>query len=71
MNEIKHANFRRLAKPRGERVLKDLRLLGNLANKRNYDYTDTEVRALFSVIEEELKLAKLGFDKNKKRGINL
>ena len=71
MNSTKHANFRRLAKSRGERVLKDLRLLGNLSNKNNYEYTDSEISAIFSAIEEELRIAKLGFRKNKKRGIGL
>jgi hypothetical protein len=71
MNEPKHAKFKRLAKLRGERTLKDLQLLGNLSNKRNYDYSDKEVRALFGVIEEELRVAKASFTRNKKRGIKL
>lgn len=71
MNSSKHANFKRLAKLRGERILKDLRLISNLSNRNNYDYTDSDVNALFSAIEEELKLAKLGFKKNRKRGIKL
>lgn len=71
MSENKHTKFRRLAKLRGERVLKDLRLVGNLSNRNNYDYTEAEVRALFSAIEDELKLAKVGFLRNKERGINL
>lgn len=71
MDSKKRANFRRLAKSRGERVLKDLRLLGNLSNSNNYEYTDGEVSTIFSTIEEELKIAKLGFRKNIKRGIKL
>lgn len=71
MNEDKHAKFKRLAKVRGERVLKDIRLIGNLANKNNYEYTDSEVRALFSAIDEELRLAKMEFSKGKKRNIEL
>jgi hypothetical protein len=69
MNKNKHAKFRRLAKLRGERVLKDLQLVGNLSNRNNYEYNEAEVRALFSAIEDELKLAKLGFLRSKKRGI--
>lgn len=71
MISVKRANFRRLAKSRGERVLKDLRLLGNLSNSNNYEYTDSEVSVIFSAIEEELKIAKLGFRKNIKRDIKL
>lgn len=71
MNSKKRANFKRLAKLRGERVLKDLRLLGNLSNTNNYEYTDSEISVIFSTIEEELRITKLGFRKNKKRGIRL
>lgn len=71
MSSTKNTNFRRLAKSRGERVLKDLRLLGNLSNTNNYEYTDSEVNVIFSTIEEELKIAKLSFKKYKKRGIRL
>lgn len=71
MSESKHNKFRRLAKLRGERALKDLRLVGNLSNNKNYEYTDDEVKALFGALEEELRVAKLGFIKNKKRGIKL
>jgi hypothetical protein len=69
--ENKHAKFKRLAKARGERVLKDLRLIANLGNQKNYDYTDADVRALFNAIEEELRLAKYSFNKDRKREINL
>jgi hypothetical protein len=71
MSESKHNKFKRLAKLRGERALNDLRLVANLSNKKNYEYTDADVKALFSALEEELRVAKLGFIKNKKRGIKL
>lgn len=69
--EDKHEKFRRLATQRGERILKDLRLLANLSNRKNYDYTDEEVRKLFNAIDDELKSAKYSFMRNKKRGIEL
>lgn len=69
MNEDKHKKFLRLAQLRGERVIKDLQLIANLANRNNYEYSDEEVKALFSAVEEELKLAKFSFMKRKARGI--
>jgi hypothetical protein len=69
MKEDKHAKFLRLAKLRGERVIKDLQLIANLSNRNNYEYSENEVRAIFSAIEEELKLAKSDFAKKKSRGI--
>jgi len=67
--ETKHDRFKRLARLRGERILNDLRLLGNLANRNNYEYSDSEVKALFSAIDEELKIARFSFERNKKRKI--
>jgi hypothetical protein len=68
-NETKHEKFKRLAKQRGERALKDLELVGNLGNRNNYDYTDADVRKLFSALEEEMRSAKLRFGSNKRREI--
>jgi len=70
-NESKNDRFKRLAKQRGERVLRDLRLIGNLSNKNNYEYSNTEVKKIFTSIEEELKLSKQRFVSNKKLEINL
>ncbi len=67
MSESKNAKFKRLARLRGNRVLKDVRLLANLANRNNYDYTDEEVRKLFGYIEDELKLARSSFQRRGKR----
>jgi len=68
-DETKHEKFKRLAKQRGERVLKDLELLGNLSNRNNYEYSDQDVRKLFSAIEDELRISKARFTSNKKREI--
>ena len=69
--ESKNERFRRLAKQRGERILKDLRLLGNLSNQNNYEYSSEEVKKIFSFIDEELKLSKQRFKASKKPEINL
>jgi hypothetical protein len=69
INESKDERFKRLAKQRGDRVLKDLELLGNLGNRNNYDYSEADVRKLFSALEEELRTAKARFKLNKKREI--
>ncbi len=71
MTEDKHEKFLRLGKLRGERVLKDVRLVANLSNTKNYEYKEEEVRRLFSAIEEEVKIAKNEFLKNAQRSIKL
>jgi hypothetical protein len=67
--ESKNEKFKRLAKQRGDRLLKDIELLGNLGNKNNYDYSEVDVRKIFSTLEEELRIAKMRFKQNKKREI--
>lgn len=69
-NETKNERFKRLAKQRGERILRDLQLLANLSNKNNYEYSEEEVRKLFLPIEEDLRRAKLRFGSKSKREIN-
>jgi hypothetical protein len=64
MQEDKQAKFRRLAKQRGERILKDMRLLGNLSNTNNYSYTEDEVKKIFATLDDELKYARSRFHKN-------
>lgn len=67
MSETKHEKFKRLAVTRGERVLRELRLLGNLSNVGNYEYTEDDVKILFSVIESELKACKAQFHRRERR----
>ncbi len=70
-NENKNTRFKRLAKQRGERILKDIQLLGNLSNRNNYEYSDAEVRKLFTTIEEELRSSRSRFAVKRKRQIDL
>jgi len=60
--ETLHERFRRLAQKRVVRTIKDLRLIGNLGNRNNYDYTPDEVEKIFRTLEKELKLARTKFD---------
>jgi hypothetical protein len=62
VSESKNERFRRLASSRGARLLREIALLGNLANTKNYDYTPEEVEQLFAPIEEELRLTRQLFD---------
>jgi len=70
-NETKEQKFRRIASARANRILDDLRLLGNCSNKSAYGYSDTEVNKIFSIIEKETKRVKLMFENNKRRKIEL
>ena len=71
MEATKNERFKRLAELRGNRIIKDLRLLSNLSNKSNYAYNEEEVRVIFSAIDDELKMTKQSFRKGTKRKISL
>ena len=53
--ESKRARFERLAQRRVTTALKQIRLIGNLANRGNYDYTDEHVRQLLDALEGEMR----------------
>lgn len=60
-NESKHEKFKRLATKRTNAVVNKLRILGNLSNQANYEYSEEEVRKIFSTIESQLKIVKTKF----------
>ncbi len=51
-------NFERLAVRRVNEVIKKLHLIGNLANRNNYSYTDEHVKQVMDVVELEVKQLK-------------
>ena len=60
--ETRNERFRRLAATRGDRLIREISLLGNLSNTKNYEYSQTEVNELFAPIEEELREVRAQFD---------
>ena len=60
-SETKKQRFQRLAEKRTNDVLERLRILGNCANRGQYEYSAEEVRKIFNTIEREVKLIKLKF----------
>lgn len=60
--ESKKEKFQRLAERRTNDILERLRILGNCANRGQYEYTPEEIRKIFNTIERELKLIKLKFN---------
>lgn len=59
--ETKREKFVRIVENRTNKIIDMLRLLGNCANKSNYDYTDADVQKIFNTLEKELKAAKLKY----------
>ena len=55
------AKFVELANMRVARAIKDLRLIGNLSNRRNYNYSDAESKRIVRTLQVELEDLKLKF----------
>jgi len=53
--------FQRLAEKRVNEALKRIRLVGNLANKNNYEYTDKHAKKIVDALEAEIRVLKSKF----------
>jgi hypothetical protein len=66
-SETPHERFLRLANPRVNHILDHLRILGNLSNRANYDYTDEQVSRIFEAIDAAVLQTKALFRPRRKR----
>jgi hypothetical protein len=58
----KREKFVELAEKRVTRLLRDIRLVGNLGNRGNYSYTDEDVRKIFAAIDSEVRSVRRRFE---------
>ena len=58
----KAEKFVDLAQKRVRRVMKELRLIGNLLNRSNYTYTDKQVKKIVSALRSEIRDLQRRFD---------
>jgi len=61
MSRDKQSKFVQLAEQRTNTAIKSMQLIGNLSNKRNYDYSEEQAAKIIAVLEGELKELKLKF----------
>lgn len=61
MKETKRDRFVRVAETRMNKIITLMQLLGNCANKNNYDYNEDDVQKIMRTLEEELMLLKQKF----------
>ena len=71
MKENKSDRFKRLATVRTRAILQKIRILGNCSNKNAYDYTDAEIRTIFTAIEEQLREVRGRFRSPKDKEFHL
>ena len=53
--------FVELANKRVTKAIKDMRLVGNLANRRSYTYTDSDAKKIIRALQDELNALKARF----------
>ncbi len=63
MEETRRERFKRIAGARTNKILDMVKLLGNCSNTGNYEYSEDDIKKIFSAIESELKNAKAQFSK--------
>ena len=61
MVNVKSIKFIKLANKRVNKTIKDIQLIGNLANKQNYDYTDQQAKQIIKALQQELDDVKQSF----------
>jgi len=54
--------FVELAQKRVSRVVKDIRLIGNLSNRTNYSYSDEDVKKIVSTLKSEISRLQRRFE---------
>lgn len=59
--EAKRDRFRRIAAKRTDRILNDIRLLGNTSNKTLYKYNNSDVEKIFDTIDKHLMVTRSKF----------
>lgn len=57
----KRKKFVGLAEARVNRAIKDIRLIGNLANRAAYEYSDEDAKQIFRALQKEMEAAKSRF----------
>lgn len=63
MTKTKRERFIDVAGKRTNRIINDFRLLGNCSATNNYEYSESDIRKMFSAIENSLKETKVKFVK--------
>ncbi len=63
----KEKKFRILATNRVNKALNQIRLIGNLANKSHYSYSEDDARKIISALENEIRTVKSKFSNTGKK----
>ena len=70
-DETRKERFRRVATRRTNKILEQIRVLGNCSNKSSYSYTEEDIQKIFSAIEKEMRTTRARFVNRKKNKFKL
>lgn len=57
----KSSKFVELANKRVNRAIKDIQLVGNLANRTNYEYSEEQAKKILKALQQEIDVLKQVF----------
>jgi ABC-type Fe3+-hydroxamate transport system substrate-binding protein len=58
----KRKKFEDIAVRRVNRVIKEIRLIGNLSNRSSYEYSDEDVKKIVKALQREVDAVKARFE---------
>jgi hypothetical protein len=58
----KRHKFVQIAEKRTSNALQAIRIIGNLSNKSNYEYTETDIKRITKALEQEIKDLRTRFE---------
>lgn len=58
----KRKKFEDIAVRRVNRVIKEIRLIGNLSNRSSYEYTEEDVKKIVKALQREVDAVKARFE---------
>ena len=67
MGSNRRAKFKEIGERRVSRAIEAIRLVGNLANRSNYDYSEDDVKQLTRALQDALQNVKAKFADNTKK----
>lgn len=60
---LRRERFERVAARRVQSILDHLDILANCSNRNNYEYSEADLKKMFSAIREKLRQTETAFDK--------
>ncbi len=65
----KRAKFVALANKRVTRAIREIKLVGNLSNKANYEYSDEDAKKIVRALQKEIEILKSRFSEGGSGGM--